>query len=630
MADLLSTGLSGLLAFQRALDTTSHNIANVNTPGYSRQRVELGTREAHPYGNGWIGTGVDAQTTRRLYDELLAMQTRTTSSSLEHLDIFAASAERLNNMFGHSTTGLTATLQNFANAFQSLADAPTSTAARQVLLSEASTLQQRLQYFDERLSDLDAEVNSRLQGEVAEINTLTEAIARLNSDIATATARSGGQPPNDLLDERDRLLDELSGKISISTVKQDDGAINVFIAKGQPLVLGANANRLTTVPDSFDPTRLGVALDTDAGPVDLTSSLSGGVLGGALAFRKELLDPAHNALGRIAVGLAQLVNDQHREGIDLSGALGGDFFAIGGPEVLPRDSNAGSGTVSVTYGNASGLTERDYVLELTGSGWQLRDSQTGAAVTMTGSGTAADPFVADGLEIVVGGAANVGDEFLIRPTRAAVADMQVLISDPSRIAAAAPIRTEADADNTGSASISAGEVIDASHPDLRDTVTIEFLTPTTYSINGVGNFPYTDGGNIEVNGWRVQISGTPAAGDRFTISDNSSGTGDNRNALELANALTRPVLNNGTTSLSGAVGQFVSGIGVATRQAQANRDAQSVVHQENIAAQDSVSGVNLDEEAANLLKYQQAYQAAAQLIRIADTLFQTLLGATQR
>jgi flagellar hook-associated protein 1 FlgK len=630
MADLLSTGLSGLLAFQRALDTTSHNIANVNTPGYSRQRVELGTREAHPYGNGWIGTGVDAQTTRRLYDELLAMQTRTTSSSLEHLDIFAASAERLNNMFGHSTTGLTATLQNFANAFQGLADAPTSTAARQVLLSEASTLQQRLQYFDERLSDLDAEVNSRLQGEVAEINTLTEAIARLNSDIATATARSGGQPPNDLLDERDRLLDELSGKVSISTVKQDDGAINVFIAKGQPLVLGANANRLTTVPDSFDPTRLGVALDTDAGPVDLTSSLSGGVLGGALAFRKELLDPAHNALGRIAVGLAQLVNDQHREGIDLSGALGGDFFAIGGPEVLPRDSNAGSGTVSVTYGNASGLTERDYVLELTGSGWQLRDSQTGAAVTMTGSGTAADPFVADGLEIVVGGAANVGDEFLIRPTRAAVADMQVLISDPSRIAAAAPIRTEADADNTGSASISAGEVIDASHPDLRDTVTIEFLTPTTYSINGVGNFPYTDGGNIEVNGWRVQISGTPAAGDRFTISDNSSGTGDNRNALELANALTRPVLNNGTTSLSGAVGQFVSGIGVATRQAQANRDAQSVVHQENVAAQDSVSGVNLDEEAANLLKYQQAYQAAAQLIRIADTLFQTLLGATQR
>src|SRR5690606_24300162 len=162
-------------------------------------------------------------------------------------------------------------------------------------------------------------VNSRIRGEVAEINALAEAIARLNSDIATATARSGGQPPNDLLDERDRLLDELSAKVSISTVKQDGGAINVFIAKGQPTVLGASANRLAAVPDSFDPTRLGVALDTDAGPVDMTSSLSGGVLGGALAFRKEMLDPARNALGRIAVGLAQLINGQHREGIDLSG-----------------------------------------------------------------------------------------------------------------------------------------------------------------------------------------------------------------------------------------------------------------------------------------------------------------------
>ena len=173
-------------------------------------------------------------------------------------------------------------------------------------------------------------------------------------------------------------------------------------------------------------------------------------------------------------------------------------------------------------------------------------------------------------------------------------------------------------------------MLDSTDAQLRDPVTIEFLSPTTYSINGAGSFTYTDGGNIDVNGWRVQISGTPAAGDTFTVSDNTSGTGDNRNALLLADALKSPVLNNGTTNLSSAVGEFVGGIGVATRQAQVNRDAQNTVYEESLAAKDAVSGVNLDEEAANLLKYQQAYQAAAQLIRVADNLFQTLLAATER
>jgi flagellar hook-associated protein 1 len=208
--------------------------------------------------------------------------------------------------------------------------------------------------------------------------------------------------------------------------------------------------------------------------------------------------------------------------------------------------------------------------------------------------------------------------------------MSVLVTDPSRVAAAAPIRTAVDTGNSGSGTISAGEVLDSSNAQLRAPVTIEFLTPTTYSINGAGSFAYADGGNIDVNGWRVQISGTPAAGDTFTVADNSSGTGDNRNALLLADALKAPVLNNGTTSLSSAVGEFVGGVGVATRQAQINRDAQNVVYEESLAAKEAVSGVNLDEEAANLLKYQQAYHAAAQLIRVADTMFQTLLAATER
>jgi flagellar hook-associated protein 1 len=630
MADFLRTGVSGLLAFQRALDTTSHNISNVNTPGYSRQRVDLATRPAQPYGNGWVGHGVAVTNISRVYDDFLGLQARNTSSSLQHLDTYASNADRLNNMLGDSTTGLTSTLQKFINAFQGVANSPASIPARQVLLGEATTLQQRLQYFDTRLSDMDEEVNARLRGEVAEINSIAQGIARLNSEIQTGIARTGGQAPNDLLDQRDLLLDQLAEKVSVNAVKQDGGTVNVFIGNGQPLVLGADASQLTTVQDNFDSTRLGIAVQTASGIVDVTPNISGGALGGVLDFRREMLDPAHNALGRISVALADVVNSQHREGIDLSGALGANFFSVGGVETLPSELNTGTGAVSVTRGNVGGLTERDYILQRTGTGWALRDANTGVSVTMTGTGASGDPFVADGLQIVVGGAAAAGDEFMIRPTRAAVAGLNVLVADPSRVAAAAPIRATANSANTGSGTISSGEVLDASNPALRNSVTIQFLTPTTYSVNGAGSFTYTGGGNIDVNGWRVQISGAPAVGDRFAIADNASGSGDNRNALLLADALQRPVLNGGTTSLSAGVGSFVGSVGVATRQAQVNRDAQAVVHEENVASKDSVSGVNLDEEAANMLRYQQAYQAAAQLIRVADTLFQTLLGATQR
>jgi flagellar hook-associated protein 1 len=630
MADLLSTGVSGLLAFQRALDTTSHNISNVSTDGYSRQRVEIGTRPAQAYGNGWVGQGAKVNTTQRVYDEFVAAQSRSSSSNLEHLDVYASDAERLNNMFGDSANGLSPTLQKFVNAFQSVANAPTSVPARQVLLSEANTLQQRLKFFDSRLDEMGNEINSRIKGEVGEVNTLAQGIARLNNEITAGIARTGGQPPNDLLDQRDQLIDQLAQKISVNVVKQDAGTVNVFVGSGQPLVLGANTNQLTTIQNPFDSTQLTVALQTPGSSVDISRNVSGGALGGLLAFRSEQLDPAHNALGRIAVALTDVVNSQHNEGMDLSGALGGDFFAVGDAEVLDNGLNSGTGTVTATRTDVTALTGRDYVLEMTGSGWQLRDSLNGTSVPMTGTGTAADPFVADGVELEVGGTADVGDTFLIRPTRGAITNMSVLVTDPAKVAAAAPIRSAATSGNSGSGTISAGEVLDSTNAQLRAPVTIQFLTATTFSINGAGSFAYTGGGNIDANGWRVQISGSPAVGDTFTVSDNTSGTGDNRNALLLSDALKSNVLNGGTTSLGSAVGEFVGGIGVATRQAQVNRDAQNVVYEESVAAKDAVSGVNLDEEAANLLKYQQAYQAAAQLIRVADTMFQTLLSATAR
>jgi flagellar hook-associated protein 1 FlgK len=630
MPSLFSTGLSGLLAFRRAIDTTGHNIANVNTPGYTRQRTELSTREAQPYGNGWIGNGVNVTSVQRIYDEYVGAQVRTSSSALERLNTYASHTERLNNMFADTSTGLTASLQKFVNAFQGVANAPTSIPARQVLLSEAHALAERLASYETRLSAMDNEFNQRLTGEVADINALAQGIARLNNDIWMSYARTGGQPPNDLLDQRDRLLDELSSKVSINVVKQDGYITNVFIGSGQPLVLSGEVTELVAQPDPYDSTRLNIAARAQSGTIDVTAAITGGSLGGLLDFRREQLDPAHNALGRISAALADVVNQQHHAGLDLEGNLGGDFFSVGSPQVLDNIGNQGTGTVIVTRTDIGALTDRDYILENGADGWTLRDALTGVATPMTGTGDANDPFVAEGLSIVVEGAHQTGDSFMLRPTRGVVSGFNVLVDRPEAVGAASPIRTLASTSNTGNGTISDGTVIDAANAQLLDPVTITFTSATTYQINGAGSFTYTPGEDIDVNGWRVQISGNPAAGDEFIVRSNVGGVGDNRNALALANALTSPVLDGGRASLSDAVGRFVGGIGVATRHAQVNRDAQQLVYEESLAARDSVSGVNLDEEAADLIRLQQAYQAAAQVIRVADTLFQTLFDATRR
>jgi flagellar hook-associated protein 1 FlgK len=630
MADFLSTGISGLLAFRRALDTTSHNISNVGTPGYSRQRTEFATRNPYPAGNGYVGNGVEVSTIRRIYDDLLAVQVRNASSSYEGFNTFATYTERVNNLFADTNTGLSAMFQRFANALQDVANAPGSISARQVLLSEAQTLTQRIQSFENQLATIDREVESRLHQEADEISILARSIAQLNGEIAHGYARLG-QPPNDLLDERDRLLDELSKHIDVSTVQQDDGQVNVFVGSGQPLVVGGNAARFVTVPSPFDPHRHSIGMQLASGNVvDISNSVTGGSLGGLMQFRAQVLDPTRNSLGRLAVGLANVVNVQHREGLDLTGQLGQDFFGVGGVQALVHNANTGDATLTVTRTNVGALTESDYLLELTGTGWTMRNLQTGATIPLAGDGSAADPLTAEGLSIVVNNTAQVGDRFLVRPTAGAAASLSVLISDPSKIAAASPIRTAADIANAGSAEISAGQVLDPTNPQLQDPVTITFLSPTTYSVNGGPPVAYTSGDPIEINGWSITITGTPATGDVFTVTSNAGGTGDNRNALELVDALRRGVLDSGASSLDATANRIVANIGVATRQAQANRDAQNVIRQEAADARDSVSGVNLDEEAANLLKYQQAYQAAAQLIRVAGTLFDSLLAATRR
>jgi flagellar hook-associated protein 1 FlgK len=628
MPDMLGTGLSGLRAMQRALDTTAHNIANVSTDGYSRQRVDFATRTPQSLGGNWVGSGVDATAVRRVYDQYLSQQTRTSGGNLARLEAFSTQAERLDNMLGDTTNGIGASLQSFTDAINEVSSTPSSVPARQVLLSQAQAMVERLQNYDSRLRDMDADVNTRIAGEARDITTLAKDIAKLNENISAAAAASGN-PSNDLLDQRDTLIDQLSAKIGVSVVA-DGNALNIFVGNGQPLVLGSTASQITTAPDAIDPERLTLALQTPSGTVDISKSVSGGTVGGLLDYRRQMLDPARNDLGRITLAVVNQVNNQHHEGMDLNGYLGGDFFTVGGVDTTDSLANTGTATLAVTRTNVGALTANDYVLLKTGSGYTLRDKATGAAVAFTGTGTVADPILFDGLSLVVGAGSATGDQYVIHPTREAISGLSVAITDPSRVAAAAPIRAAAATTNSGTGKITAGEVLDPTNANLLTTTNIVFTSATTYSVNGGPNIAYTAGSNIDVNGWRVQISDAPGTGDTFTVRSNAGAVGDNRNAFALADALKAGVLDGGTTSVASAVERLTSDIGLATQSAQMSRDAAQSVNEADIAARDAVSGVNLDEEAANMLRFQQAYQANAQIIAIAGQMFDALINAVRR
>lgn len=623
MADMFSSGVSGLLAFQNALTTTGHNISNVATPGYSRQRVELGTRPAEMQGDFYIGTGVNSQTVRRSYDQLLTEQVRSTGSAAAQMDRYATFATRLDNLLGAQGTSVSPMLSQFFNDLELLAENPAGIPERQVVLTDADLLADRFNALDTQLDQLQRDVNQQIAQDVTDINRLSANVAELNGQIALAQSRANGAPPNDLLDARDEALRQLGEKVAVQTVAQDNGAVTVFVGTGQALVVGKTATPLTTVTNAYDPARLEVAYGSATGPL-ISNQITGGSLGGALAFRSETLDVARNSLGQLALGVAGTVNEQHRMGMDLDGQLGGDVFAVTAPAVRPHRDNGGDASLAATIDDAQAVTISDYQARYDGSQWEITRLADGARTT------GSLPLALDGFTLDVTGTPAAGDRFLIQPTAGAAGGLSVALDDPRALAAASPIRTGAALGNTGTGQIDSGTVLDPTDPALLDTVNLEFLTPTTYAINGAGTYAYTAGAPIALNGWQVRLEGAPQAGDQFTVSANSGGVGNNRNALALAALQSQGLLEGGSATYGERYDSLVGEVANRSRQASLGRDTQRLLADQAVAAREAVAGVNLDEEAAQMLRFQQAYQAAAQVIATADNLFQTLLDAVRR
>tara|TARA_R110000823_G_scaffold47903_12_gene121862 strand:+ start:12819 stop:14735 length:1917 start_codon:yes stop_codon:yes gene_type:complete len=638
MPDLLNLGSSALLSLQRAIATTGHNISNVNTEGYSRQRVNFATQPPQFSGGSYVGNGVAVDSVERFYDQYLTSEVRERTSSQSRFQTFYDLSSRLDGLLADPATGLGSTLESFFGALQDVANSPASLPERQVLLGEARVLADRFHYLDSNFRNLGAELDGRIEASVGEINALAENIARLNQEVSQAFAVAQGQPPNDLLDQRDQLVRELAERIDVTVVDASGGAVNVMIGNGQPLVVGATSQPLRTGPSATDSTRLIVGADSPGGTLtSLERFLNGGELGGLLDFREQVLDPAMNQLGLVATGITAVVNDQHSLGMDLNGQPGGDFFRPLSAASSAQASNSGASSVSAVIGDARALTGADYRVQFDGAQWTLTNLSTGAA--QSGAG----PFNVDGLEISVAGAPVAGDTFIVQPTARNAALFELALSDPRGIAAAAPLRAGSDAANAGSASIAGPTVNSSAGLPLAGPVTLTFNPNALgagqpgFDVSGIAGGPLaynpaseSGGKSFTLGGFDFSVSGAPQAGDALSIVNNTGGSGDNRNALALASLQTSNTLYGGTASFQAAYSGMVADIAVQTRQAETGSRTEGVLLEQAVASRESLSGVNLDEEAANLIRYQQAYQAAAQMIAVADQLFQTLLTATRR
>ncbi len=653
--NLLNIGKTGLYAAQAGLATTGHNIANANVTGYSRQTVVQSSTTAQDMGYGFVGSGTQVAEIKRFSDEFLNVQVRNAQSATSALNAYNAQASQVDNLIADSTTGLAPSMQDFFKAVQDVSANAASTPSRQAFLSAAETLAARFQGLNGQMQDIRDGVNSQVTSNVTLINSYASQIAKLNDQISTLS-NATGNAPNDLLDARDQLVLDLNKQVKATAMKGDNNTVTVSIGAGQPLVVGSKAFQLAATVSPTDPSRVEVGyLNGSKTTILSDASLSGGELGGLLDFRSNTLDPAQNALGRVAMTLAATFNAQNRLGQDASGKMGGDLFAPAPPaaginkNTMPPDA-ANPSTVTATLVDPSQLTTSDYLVsydQVQGAFTvkTLADPNkppvTLPAYTQPGPQTA----VIDGLSFSISGQQVAGDAFVVRPTANGAHQFAVAAKSIADIAAAGPMLANVAAGNRGAAKVSEGTV-DASFTGVFPPATLKFEAATgelsgfpngatvnvtvagvtTPYLAGTDTIPFTDGASYTFNGATVSFNGKPVDQDKFTVGRTPPGGADNRNLLAMGQLQSKPIIDNGSATYQSAFAQIVSTVGNKAREVQVNGEASAAMLAQATSVQQSVSGVNLDEEAANLLKYQQAYQAAGKVMQIASTLFDTLLS----
>jgi flagellar hook-associated protein 1 len=647
-SNILSIGTSALNAAQVGLSTTGHNIANASTPGYSRQVVVQAAAQAQNFGYGYIGQGTEIAAVTRVYNEILAKQAIDSQAVSAGINIYSSNLGNIENMLADSSAGLNPAMNDFFSSVETLSANPSDPATRQTMLSYTQSLINRFQSTNNRINELRNSVNTQLTSSVSVVNAYAKEIAKLN-DVIEKAVNSSATQPNDLLDQRDQLVLELSKQIKTTIVPQGQGSYNIFVGNGLPLVVGTTTNTLLTTSSPTDPGRLEVAYQNKTKTTVLgIDSLPGGAIGGILQFRNESLDTVQNQLGQLAVTLASTFNAQHAQGLDKNGSPGGSLFSVADPVVNSSSYNTGTGVIQSKIVDSRAITSSDYRLQYDGTNYTITKLSD-----MTAQNFTSLPQTVDGVSFTqASGTINAGDDFVIRPTQFAATTIGLAITDINKLAFGGPaISASTSLTNTGSGAITSPVASStyASSP-LTSAITVTYNTglpntlvlapssqPVTVTSGGVSTtYPagtpvtYTSGATITVGGLSFSVSGAPANGDQFTITPSTSNSpGDNRNGLLLAGLESQGTLNNSKTSYSEALGQIVNTVGNKARELKVIGAAEEKVLEQATTAVQEESGVNLDEEAANLLRYQQAYQAAGKMMQIASQLFDVLLQLGQ-
>ncbi len=690
MADLLNIGLSGLSVNKTSLAVTGHNITNVNTPGYTRQDTVQATRIPQFSGSGYIGSGTTLVDVRRIYNEFLTTQVRSSTALNSDVEAYLSQINQLDSLLAGSNTGVTPGLQKMFAALQTAAEDPANIPARQLVLSEAEGLAKRFNTIYDRLYEQNAFINKQLSAVTDQVNQLAGSIASYNNAIAVAA--SNGQQPNDLLDAREEAVRKLSEFIGVTVVPQDDNTYNLFIGSGQPLVVGATAARLEVVPGTADPLRSEVQFVSGSSRQGITTLITGGEMGGLIRYREDVLDESLNAVGRLALSVADQVNTQLGQGLDLKGNFGEPLFRdINDPtsliqRSLARADNIGgdpNANFEIFIEDSTALTTSDYEVTITGANGEFSVRRASDGTTFTGDLDSVPPDVFDGFSVRIPLDRSVpppvplftnadyaaNNKFLVIPTRTAGSNIRADLKNAEELAFASPLKTDTSPGNIGTGVITQPSLITeidiydpvsqaALENSLRTTppLRIVFTSATEYNVVDVsGNdirtglppvAPYntivpgqnntqqiTAGTAPNDFSFEFTISGRPSTGDNFTIAFNTNGVSDNRNALKLVDLQNKATVGidpsfptTTGTSFNDTYGDLVERVGTLTSQARVDGEATGAILKQATDHRDSVSAVNLDEEAAKLIQFEQYYQASAQIIQVARSLFDTLIN----
>lgn len=676
---LISIGLSGLNASQTALSITGNNIANAAVSGYSRQQTIQTTGPSHNIGTGFVGTGTTLSDVRRIYNAYLDNQLQTSTSLNTDAAAFQDQITGIDKLLAESDTGISSVLTAFFSALQTASAKPSDVASRQLLLTQAQTLSNRFNAISSQMSKQNDSINSQLDTLSGQVNKLTSSIADLNKQITQLSA--SGASPNNLLDARSEAVRQLNELVGV-TVQERDGNYDVYLGNGQSLVTGNRANTLSAVPSAADQSQYSLQINYPTFSSDVTSVVTGGQIGGLLRYRSDVLTPSMNELGRVALVVADSINSQLGQGLDANAQFGSALFssinsalAISQRSLASANNSAGSGNLDVTIANSGALTTYDYEVKFTGPNqYSVRRSDG----TDMGNFdlTTTPPPVIDGFTLKLnGGGLAAGDSFKVSPTRSAAGSINTVLTDANKLAFAGPINGVAGSGNTGSGTITQpnlGAKLDiyggADTALIQDSIKHSMPVRMVFQAASGGTQGYTlydskgnsigtgtivpgqdnkltinvpmrdasgapilDGsGNPRTFSVETTVGGSPATNDSFTFGFNADGKSDNRNAQALLGLQTKStvgVTSGGGSSFTSAYASLVERVGAKANQAKIDTVATKAVLDAAKESRNGVSGVNLDDEAANLIKFQHYYTASSQIIKAAQETFSILINA---